>query len=108
MSKVLLTDHETVREIALEAQLMPRALKDHSEGTMKYLKAAQSTQNEHANKVAQRSMKIDEELNNYSIDAEAILQANVLDKSQRQIAEVQINQIEEKTKDKEINPFEGM
>ena len=108
MSKVLLTDHETVREIACEAQFMPRALKDHTEGTMKYLKASQNAQNEHANKVAQRSMKIDEELSNYSIDAEAILQANVLDKSQRQIAEVQINQIEEKPNDQEINPFEGM
>jgi hypothetical protein len=107
MSKVLLTDHETVREIAYTAQFMPRALKDHSEGTMSYLKAAQNAQNEHANKVAQKSMRIDEELNNYSIDAESILQANILEKSQRQLAEVQVNQIEE-PKTKEINPFEGM
>jgi len=85
MSRVLVTDHQKVRLMAYDARLNSRALEDGSADSRTYLNYILSEKQNDVEYIAKRSIKRKEVLK--GIDAETLLQANVMVKEIKQAAE---------------------
>lgn len=75
MSRVLITNNDDIRFIAQEAQLVPRALKDHYTGSRTFLNAILNDKKEQVKQVAERTAQRKIVAGNH---AEALLQSGII------------------------------
>lgn len=90
MSRVLITDFEGVRLMGVDARLNSRALQDADTDTRTYLNATLTEKTNDVEFIAQRSQRRRRVLESAGIDAETLLQANVMDKQLKQRAEQRV------------------
>jgi hypothetical protein len=112
MSRVLITDHDRVRMMAHEAILNPRALRDHSEDTRKYLNSIHNENKDIVEQISQRTEARRQRLAENNISPEDILLNLSMSKELKQAAEVQYiaqnTQKEENTKNHDTEEaYEG-
>lgn len=89
MSRVLLTNHDDIRVIATEAQLMPRALQDGHTNSRTYLNALLEEKSEFVKDLAKRQEKRRELVAN-GYNAEALLKGGAMVKEIKSMAERQV------------------
>jgi hypothetical protein len=87
MSRVLVTDFEQFRMMAVDARLNSRALKDADTDSRKFLNAILNEKRESVNTIAERIERRQQVLLSAGVDAEALLQAGVMVKEVKQAAE---------------------
>jgi len=90
MSRVLVTDFEKVRLVGYDARLNSRALQDADTDSRTYLNAVLQEKRNDVNLIATKERRRKEVLKEAGIDAEGLLQANVMVKSIRQKAEQKV------------------
>lgn len=87
MSRVLLTDYKKIRIIAREARLQPRAIQDGYMDSRHFLNSILQEKVDQVSSIAAASDRRKKVLNENHIDAEALLQAGVIIKEIKQVAE---------------------
>jgi hypothetical protein len=90
MSRVLVTDHDKVRLMAVDARLNSRALKDSHLDSRTYLNASLNEKRDDVNYIAAKADRRKQVLDSAGIDAETLLQAGVMVKELKQMAEQRI------------------
>jgi hypothetical protein len=87
MSRVLVTDFDKVRVMAVDARLNSRALQDANTDSRVYLNAILNEKRDDVDYVSTRSTRRKQVLESAGIDAEGLLQAGVMVKEIKQAAE---------------------
>lgn len=87
MSRVLLTDEDSLRIMARAAITIPRAQKDHDSDTDRYLWAVLHEKRESVERIAAAAQNRHRVLAEHAIDAEALLKTGTLVKEIKQAAE---------------------
>jgi len=90
VSRVLVTDNSGLRFIATQTRLAPKAIRDMQPGDRSYLNELLAQKKEQSGRVANASEKRKSTLIEKGIDPESLLQAGVMDKTLKQMAEVSI------------------
>ncbi len=88
MSRVLITNHQDIRFVATEATLQPRALQDTYIGSRTFLNALIAEKKQQVHDTAGRMDGRRSTIDQYDLDAEAILQAGALSKELKNRAEM--------------------
>jgi hypothetical protein len=87
MSRVLVTDHDKVRLMAVDARLNSRALEDSNTDSRTYLNATLTEKRNSVDFIASKATRRKEVLESAGFDPETLLQAGVMVKEIRQQAE---------------------
>jgi len=87
MSRVLVTDFESVRMMAYEPQLTKRAIADAEVGSRIYLNSILKEKTDAVAMIGAKSDRRKEVIKPYILDAEAVLQAGIVTKELKQEAE---------------------
>jgi hypothetical protein len=87
MSRVLITDFESVRIIGKEARLNPRAMQDADTDSRTYLNAIFNEKKNNTSEVTARAEQRRNILKAHGVDAESLLQAGVMVKELKQSSE---------------------
>jgi hypothetical protein len=87
MSRVLVTDHDKIRLMGYDARLNSRAFQDAHLDSLTYLNASLNEKRDDVNYIAEKGERRKQVMESAGIDAETLLQAGVLVKELRQVAE---------------------
>lgn len=90
MSRVLVTDFNSVRVIGTEARLSPRSLQDAHMDSRVYLNSVLNERTRDVEAIAVKEQKRKKVLKDHGFDAEAILQAGVMTKEIKMAAEQKV------------------
>ncbi len=104
-SRVLITDGDKLRFVAFQYQLMPSALADYKQGDHNRLHDFFDQKKVHMQYIAEKKAQREEVLSNHRLDAESLLQAQVLVKEIKRSAEIGYQQ---RNEPETFDPYDKM
>ncbi len=109
MSRVLVTDFESIRFIARAPYLQPSNLADYKEGDRTRLNAHLNAKLDHVKLVTDKQERRHQLLKENSVDIQALLSSPYLLKEERQLAEIEYGMEKEKAlPTRRVNPIDKM